>query len=81
MKRDPTRDRLPVTAEVGSEGGSYADATLQEETFAGPSGVDRVDPASAGLDGDRLPAASDGEQVLDEAASVRPATEPPGPQK
>ena len=77
MTRNPGPDPpLPVTAEVGDEGGSFADGTVQEGTFAGPSGVDRVDP-SAGFDGDRLPAASDGEQVRDDTAAVRPANEPP----
>ena len=31
----PLPGKLPVTAEVGSEGGSYADATVQAETFGG----------------------------------------------
>jgi hypothetical protein len=39
---DKTR-RLPVTAEVGDEGGSYADATQQAETFSGVFGNPRVD--------------------------------------
>lgn len=28
-------DKLPVTAEVGGEGGSFADATVQVATFEG----------------------------------------------
>ena len=36
--------KLPVTAEVGGEGGSYADATQQAETFTGAAGNPRVDP-------------------------------------
>jgi hypothetical protein len=32
---DRTEGRLPVTAEVGSEGGSYADPTVQVATFDG----------------------------------------------
>jgi hypothetical protein len=44
-------DELPITAEVGGEGGSYADAVVQEATRKGD--VPRVDqsrsqPASAG---------------------------------
>jgi hypothetical protein len=40
----PTDDRrekkpLPITAEVGGEGGSFADRTMQAETFSGPAGV------------------------------------------
>ena len=47
---DDRADRtLPVTAEVGGEGGSYADATLQGETFNGPEGNPRVDPKVVGL--------------------------------
>ena len=40
--------KLPVTAEVGGEGGSYADATVQAETLtAGNPAVDeRVQPTS-----------------------------------
>ena len=44
----PTEDRdkptLPVTAEVGDEGGSFAEPTQQTETFSGPAGNPRVDP-------------------------------------
>jgi hypothetical protein len=36
---------LPVTAEVGDEGGSYADPATQVETFSGPDGNPRVDQA------------------------------------
>src|SRR4051812_43749892 len=48
--RGGTDDRanavLPVTAEVGGEGGSYADPTLQVPTFHGPvADIDR--PAGA----------------------------------
>lgn len=32
---DRTEGRLPVTSEVGSEGGSYADKTVQVATFEG----------------------------------------------
>jgi len=55
--RDRTRDTrggtddranraLPVTAEVGGEGGSYADPTLQVPTFRGPT-ADIDSPAGA----------------------------------
>jgi hypothetical protein len=41
-------DDLPVTAEVGSEGGSYADPTVQVATRTGQlPRVDRVDPDTA----------------------------------
>ena len=39
--------RLPVTAEVGDEGGSYAEPSLQVETFSGPAGNARIDPKAA----------------------------------
>ena len=68
--------RLPVTAEVGGEGGSYADATLQTETFSGPEGNSRVD-AGTDADGDLTAVASEGEQALDDGATVRHATEAP----
>ena len=37
MKRsgDPAKSSLPVTAEVGAEGGSFADAAMQIATFRG----------------------------------------------
>jgi hypothetical protein len=78
-KDDPTRDKLPVTAEVGDEGGSYADATNQAETFKGATGNPRVDQARAVRPaGDIAAAASEGEQAGDAAEQVRHATEPPG---
>jgi hypothetical protein len=82
-KRDPQPDhpqpdrQLPVTAEVGGEGGSYAESTLQAETFSGPGGNPRVDPAAATTDGNLTAIASEGEQVLEDGATVRHATEPP----
>ncbi len=66
-QNDPADRKLPVTAEVGGEGGSYADATNQVETFSGPTGNERVDAALV-----------DGEPVReDSAAVVKHATEPP----
>jgi hypothetical protein len=70
--------KLPVTAEVGGEGGSYADATMQAETFSGPEGNPRADPrVAADVDGRHLAAAVEGEPVLDDGAVVKHATEPP----
>lgn len=38
------RDKgLPVTGEVGGEGGSYADATVQRATFADEQGIARTE--------------------------------------
>ena len=69
---------LPVTAEVGGEGGSYADPTSQVETFRGARGNPRVDQKSAaGADGDVSAAAAEGEQVRDTGGMVKHATEPP----
>ena len=76
---DRTRDKLPVTAEVGDEGGSYADATQQAETFKGAAGNPRIDPKRVVRpNGDLAAAASEGEQVLDTGELVKHATEPPG---
>ena len=71
-------EKLPVTAEVGGEGGSYADATQQAETFKGGAGNARIDPKAVGeTDGDLANAAADGEQVLDTSEMTKHATEPP----
>jgi hypothetical protein len=75
---DRTNDKLPVTAEVGGEGGSYADATQQAETFKGAAGNRRVDPKSVtDADGDLINGAAEGEQVRESADLVKHATEPP----
>jgi hypothetical protein len=45
MTKPGDKDALPVTEEVGSEGGSYADPTVQVATRTGQlSRVDRSDP-------------------------------------
>lgn len=65
MDRPDGADRtLPVTAEIGGEGGSYADATTQRDTFKGPAGNERVDPKLAGL-GAEAPAIRSGEDQSD----------------
>src|SRR5215212_11034917 len=38
---DRVEPKLPVTAEVGGEGGSYAEPTIQEATFG--AGLERVE--------------------------------------
>ena len=74
-----TRDKLPVTAEVGDEGGSYADATQQAETVEGGARNPRGDQLGVVRpDGDLAAAASEGEQVRDTGELVKHATEPPG---
>jgi hypothetical protein len=62
--------KLPVTAEVGGEGGSYADAAMQAETFSGPEGNPRADLTVLGTAGEDEPA-------VDDEAVVKHATEPP----
>lgn len=47
-RNDKTEPPLPVTAEVGDEGGSFAEATSQAETFSGVFGHPRVDATAAG---------------------------------
>jgi len=69
---------LPVTAEVGDEGGSYADPTIQADTFSGPAGNPRVDTeVVAGVAGEAAAVASQGEMVRQTDDEVRHATEPP----
>jgi hypothetical protein len=75
---DPIDEKLPVTAELGSEGGSYGDGALQAETLRGASGNPRVDPKRvAPLGGEAAAAAAEGEQVRDSADEVKHATESP----
>jgi hypothetical protein len=70
---------LPVTAEVGGEGGSYADATVQADTFKGGKGTGRIDPKAVhGADADQTAVAAEGEQVRDTGDLVKHATEPSG---
>src|SRR3954469_25923867 len=56
--RGGTDDRanraLPVTAEVGGEGGSYADPTLQVPTFQGPSADIDIPAGGASVAGDAI---------------------------
>ena len=71
-------EKLPVTGELGGEGGSFGDGTVQAETFKGAFGNDRVDPKRVGpAEGDAAAAAEEGEQVRSPDAEVKHATEPP----
>lgn len=67
---DRTEGQLPVTGEVGSEGGSFADPTVQVATFEG-------DVARSG----RSERSTAGQAVRSEdtAGMVRYPTEPPHP--
>jgi len=41
---DRIEKKVPLTAELGDEGGSYADGAVQAETFKGERGSRRIDP-------------------------------------
>jgi hypothetical protein len=68
-----TEDTLPVTAELGDEGGSYGDATNQAETFKGATGNDVVDPKRVGATAQETGASNPAAGPDDE---VKHATEP-----
>jgi hypothetical protein len=80
--------KLPVTGEVGSEGGSYAEPTNQVMTFSGPASPN-VSPADAAAGrmstvtetAARGPLAGTSVGVADDTASgmIRYPTEPPSP--
>jgi len=89
-KRSRSDDRhdstLPVTAEVGSEGGSFADPTYQVATFGGddarPASDDRVGPppvAGEATDFDAAARSGIGAGPDPAAGMVRYPTEPPAP--
>jgi hypothetical protein len=65
------KEKLPVTAELGGEGGSYGDATAQAETFRGLEGNERVDPKLTGV-GD-----VSGDGVHSPGSEPDPAVKPP----
>jgi hypothetical protein len=90
MKRanDDREDAPRVTGEVGSEGGSYADPTLQVATFSGPAdpNVGPIDAAAGNFPIETQVAAvgsMTGPEIADpnETGSgiVRYPTEPPSP--
>jgi len=64
--------KLPITAELGDEGGSYGDATVQAETMKGEN--PRVDPKRAGPPGDLAGAAVADDELVD---LVKHPDEPP----
>jgi hypothetical protein len=79
---------LPVTAEIGSEGGSYADRTNQVATFSGPANpnVSPVDAAAGRMavateSSARGPRGRTSVDSADDTVSgmVRYPTEPPSP--
>ena len=71
---DPSADeKLPVTAELGDEGGSYGDATMQAETMKGEN--PRVDPKLVGPPANVAGAAVPDDRPVD---LVKHTDEPPG---
>ena len=68
-------DELPLTAELGDEGGSYGEGSQQAATRMGGPGNPRVDPKQvAALGRSSEAVAPDPDQHKD----VKPADEPPG---
>lgn len=83
---DDRRDRtLPVTEEVGSEGGSYADPTSQVATFGGHDAPRTIDSGSVpSTPGDALERSSIDEHGVGTmpgpaTGMLRYPTEPPSP--
>lgn len=80
MRREDPRanEKLPITAELGDEGGSFGDATIQEDTFKEGPGNPRVDPKRAAAVGGHAQAvASQGTPAGEPDDEVKPATERP----
>lgn len=76
--RDRSDSKLPVTSEVGSEGGSFADPTHQVATFSGPANPNVSSPDRASRDplaGTSVGAADDDTR----SGMLRYPTEPPSP--
>jgi hypothetical protein len=67
---------LPLTAEIGSEGGSYADSTMQVATFADDRGLPAVSERTVGPGTE--PAS---EEPAWEPGMIRYPTEPPPEQE
>jgi hypothetical protein len=80
MEKDPLSpdEKLPVTAELGDEGGSYGDATNQAETFKGATGNPVIDPKRV------APPPRDSEASHPDRSpedDIKHATEPPDSRK
>ena len=74
---DLAETKLPVTAELGDEGGSYGDGAVQAETLKGVLGNERVDPKRAGPPGTNTATASEGEPARGPGEVIKHATEKP----
>ena len=71
---------LPVTSEIGSEGGSYGDPTQQVATFSGEDGIGRSDDSSIAAyatDFESSAAGGVGASPAPAEGMVRYPTEPP----
>jgi hypothetical protein len=68
-------DGLPLTAELGDEGGSYGEGSQQAATRAGAIGNPRGDPKRSAASGRSSEAI---EPDPDQHENVKPANEPPG---
>lgn len=68
-------DKLPLTAELGDEGGSYGDGAQQAETLKGAAGNPRMDPKLVAAPG-QVAEAMEPEREPD--SKMTPADEPPG---
>ena len=79
--KDHLDTRLPITAELGDEGGSFGDATLQAETFSGSAGNPRIDQTRVTPGEEAPPLASEGERARESEDTVKHATEPPDTEK
>lgn len=73
--KDPAEDKLPVTAELGDEGGSYGDGTVQAETFRGAGGNPRVDPKRVAPPGDAAGAVAGEDTEAEPRDDVKHATD------
>jgi hypothetical protein len=78
--KDHLDTRLPITAELGDEGGSFGDATLQTETLSGSADNPRIDPKRVTPGEEAPPPGSEGERAR-ESDTVKHATEPPDTDK
>ena len=72
--KDRPAHKLPITAELGDEGGSYGDATLQAEPLLGARGNPRVDPKLVSPAGEEAGAMTASEDTEDQ---VKDPHEPP----
>ena len=74
-ERDHRADeKLPYTGELGDEGGSYGDASVQAETFKGAAGNARVDPKRTAAQGQEAGSMNSEIQTTD---SIKDAGEKP----